>query len=82
MRTPRLLTLAASAGFVLVAGVASAQTDPVKFTLRLAPGTAAIAPGSTFRVQLTAKIVEGWHLYSITQPAGGPIATQVTVSKG
>lgn len=78
----KLLTLAVSAGLVLSGGPASAQIDPVKFTLRLAPGTATVAPGSTFRVQLTAKMDEGWHLYSITQPAGGPIATRVSVSKG
>jgi thiol:disulfide interchange protein DsbD len=82
MRTPRLLTLAATAGLVLIGGAASTEIDPVKFTLRLAPGTAAIAPGSTFRVQLTAKMDEGWHLYSVTQPGGGPIATRVSVPKG
>jgi thiol:disulfide interchange protein DsbD len=62
--------------------VASAQTDPVKFTLRIASGAATVAPGSTFRVELTAKLDEGRHLYSITQPPGGPIATRITVTKG
>jgi thiol:disulfide interchange protein len=79
---PRFLTVAATAGFVLIAGAAPAQIDPVKFTLRPASGTTTVAPGSTFRVQLTARMDEGWHLYSITQPPGGPIATRVSVSKG
>ena len=77
-----LVFLVLTAVFALPGARASAQTDPVKFTLRLAPGVAAVEPGSTFRVQLTAKMDEGWHLYSITQPAGGPIATRVSVSKG
>jgi thiol:disulfide interchange protein len=79
---PRFLTVAATAGFVLIGRPASAQIDPVKFTLRPASGTTTVAPGSTFRVQLTARMDEGWHLYSITQPPGGPIATRVSVSKG
>jgi thiol:disulfide interchange protein len=82
MRVPRLLTVAAAAGFVLIGGAASPQINPVKFTVQLAPGTTTVAPGSTFRVLLTAKMDEGWHLYSITQPPGGPIATRVSVSKG
>ncbi|MBE3072961.1 MAG: thioredoxin family protein [Acidobacteria bacterium] len=74
-----LITVAA---LVAVASAAAGQQDPVKLSLRLAPGTAAVAPGSTFRVQLVATMDEGWHLYSITQPPGGPIATRITVSKG
>jgi thiol:disulfide interchange protein DsbD len=72
----------AAAGLLLIEGLVSAQTNPVKFALRLAPGTAALGPGTTFRVRLTAKIDEGWHLYSITQPPGGPIATRISVPKG
>jgi thiol:disulfide interchange protein DsbD len=41
-----------------------------------------IAPGSTVRLQLTARINEGWHLYSLTQGPGGPIPTRLTVDPG
>jgi len=33
----------------------------------------------TGTVVLTARIQPGWHLYSISQPAGGPIATQIVI---
>ncbi|MBU4397946.1 MAG: thioredoxin family protein [Planctomycetes bacterium] len=33
-------------------------------------------PGELF---VTAKIEPGWHIYSIAQPSGGPIATRITV---
>jgi thiol:disulfide interchange protein len=81
-RAPRARHLVIMAALVAVAGGAAGQQDPVKLSLRLAPGTVAMTPGSTFRVQLVATMDEGWHLYSITQPPGGPIATRITVSKG
>ena len=67
---------------VAASGAAAGQQDAVKLSLRLAPGTAIVAPGSTFRVQLVAVMAEGWHLYSTTQPPGGPLATRITVTKG
>src|SRR5215469_15639821 len=42
------------------------------------PGKA-IHPGEKFSVKLSAKISSGWHMYSITQPAGGPTTTVITV---
>ncbi len=38
--------------------------------------------GETFRLELTAKIASGWHIYSITQPEGGPIATSILFPPG
>ena len=35
--------------------------------------------GKTFRVPVTAQISNGWHLYSTTQPPGGPITTTITL---
>jgi hypothetical protein len=34
----------------------------------------AIKRGSSASVQLSAEIQDGWHVYALTQPAGGPIA--------
>jgi thiol:disulfide interchange protein DsbD len=42
------------------------------------PGKA-VHPGEKFFVQLSAKISSGWHMYSITQPPGGPTTTVITV---
>ncbi len=36
--------------------------------------------GQPGRLLVTAKIKSGWHIYSITQPPGGPIATKIAVS--
>jgi|GEM_PF-155575 len=33
--------------------------------------------GKTARIYVTAQIVRGWHIYSLTTPAGGPIATSI-----
>ena len=38
---------------------------------------AADQPG---RLWITATIAPGWHIYSITQPPGGPLATKIEVS--
>jgi thiol:disulfide interchange protein len=37
------------------------------------------AAGKPGRLFITAKIEPGWHIYSITQPAGGPIVTKIAV---
>lgn len=59
---------------MLVAPIAPAQRlDPVQWTLASSVDKA--PPGSTVTLQLTAKLDEGWHLYSLTTPAGGPIPT-------
>jgi thiol:disulfide interchange protein DsbD len=56
---------------------AAAAQKPVKWTL--------VPPGAVFKVgvpasvQIDAAIQDGWHIYSTTQPAGGPIATHFTV---
>ena len=42
------------------------------------PGKA-IHPGEKFSVRLSASINSGWHMYSITQPAGGPTTTVIKI---
>jgi thiol:disulfide interchange protein DsbD len=39
-------------------------------------------PGDKFTAQVAAQIASGWHVYSITQAAGGPIPTRITVPDG
>jgi len=69
MRAARViltLFLAAASGF-------AEKLDPAKWSLELQPATA--APGSKVLARFRAKIEPGWHLYSLTTPAGGPIPT-------
>jgi thiol:disulfide interchange protein DsbD len=54
--------------------------NPVAWSLGPAPKE--IGAGQQFELQLAARIEEGWHLYSISQPPGGPIQTRITVPPG
>jgi len=39
-----------------------------------------VPAGSTVPITLVATIDDGWHLYSTTQPSGGPVPTRITVA--
>jgi thiol:disulfide interchange protein len=41
-----------------------------------------IRAGESFEVEIRASLDNKWHLYSITQPPGGPIPTQLTLISG
>ncbi|MFN0103274.1 MAG: cytochrome c biogenesis protein CcdA [Bryobacteraceae bacterium] len=59
---------------LLLAGIAFAQQNPVRFTLEAEqPKT---APGKPLRLKLSAEIEKGWHLYSVTSPVT-PTATRI-----
>ena len=66
----RILPLLFLAGVTLCGQTA----DHVKWSLT-GPKTA--APGSRILAKLTAAIDPGWHLYSLTTPQPGPIATKI-----
>ena len=75
--------------FLLLAGVylpARAQLtsrqpkfDPVQWSFELEP--ASVSPGQRVVGLLTAEIEPGWHLYSPTTPAGGPIPTKIEMAE-
>src|SRR5271154_5893783 len=46
------------------------KQDPVQWTL--SSDIAKAPPGSSVALRLTAKLEDGWHLYSLTQPKPGP----------
>ncbi len=79
-------------GWLLLAGPVAAQglnltlLDPNGATTA-APAPVAVAAqfvvpaaGKPGVLQITATIEEGWHIYSITQPKGGPLATKISVA--
>src|SRR5262249_26609999 len=41
-----------------------------------------IEAGKNFDVVISADIDTTWHLYALTEPAGGPEATDITIPKG
>ena len=57
--------------------VAFLQLRPVTWSATVPK---AVAPGSTVQIALVATIDDGWHLYSTTQPSGGPVPTRITVA--
>ncbi len=54
--------------------------SPVHWTAK-APASPARA-GKAFEIELTATMDQGWHLYSTTQPPGGPNPTRFSVLPG
>jgi thiol:disulfide interchange protein len=65
---------------LLLSSAAFTQTpSPVSLSGKLEP--AQVKQGQSAKVLITAKIDPGWHLYSLTQPPGGPKATQITIDE-
>jgi hypothetical protein len=60
----------------------SAQTPAqvVQWSSSLTPAT--VAAGKAATANLTATIKDGWHVYAITQPPGGPKGVTVRVPEG
>jgi DsbC/DsbD-like thiol-disulfide interchange protein len=87
MKTPRLIKLmwAAAFGLMLAARVFAqdnpgGQLNPVKWSLKADTSTGPFKAGDQFRVQLTAEIEDGWHLYSIEEIQQGPKPTRITLA--
>jgi len=53
--------------------------NPVNLSAKLDPNP--VKPDQSAKVTVSAKIDAGWHLYSLTQPAGGPRPTKVTIDE-
>ncbi|MCU0246268.1 MAG: protein-disulfide reductase DsbD N-terminal domain-containing protein [Bryobacter sp.] len=66
---------------LLLAPLLLAQENPIRWSVTEAPKSA-VPAGSKFAVKIEAVIPEGWHLYSLTQPPGGPIPTRIAVPEG
>lgn len=52
---------------------------PVRWSLVGADSPREVAAGRTLPVTVQAEIAKGWHIYSLTQPAGGPIPLRIAV---
>ena len=74
---PRLRAVLVVAGCLAALVADASAQDPVHWSAKGA--TKAIHAGATFDVALTAKIDDEWHIYSVTQAAGGPVPTSVTI---
>jgi thiol:disulfide interchange protein len=77
-RGRRLLCVALSA--LALPLLLAAKEDPVQWTLNAAGGNSKVSPGGKAYFELKATVESGWHLYSPTTPAGGPIITKIQVN--
>ena len=57
------------------------EAVPAQWSVR-ADDVASLSAGATARVTLIANIAPGWHIYSLTQKPGGPIALMISVPPG
>ena len=62
--------------FCLALAVGASAQNPVSWSLS---ATKPVKAGARLEVRLSANISGGWYLYSLTQPAGGPNATRITI---
>jgi len=58
--------------------IGRAQEHPIAITARVA-GSSAVRPGGRLSLVVRAEIPKGWHLYGLTEPPGGPIATSIDI---
>jgi len=58
----------------------NAETKPVRWSAHVPTST--LHAGERFEIEVTASIDPDWHIYSITQPAGGPVPTSIAIAAG
>jgi thiol:disulfide interchange protein DsbD len=67
-------------GLLATGCLQAAREDPVQWKLQPVKGFEQVKPGSPAWLELTATVQPGWHLYSPTTPAGGPIPTKIQLT--
>lgn len=76
----RAIIVTSACAIPLAGGGAAAQlggADTLKVTARFAEA----ADGKPARLFVTAEIEKGWHIYSLTQPKGGPLASKIKLAE-
>lgn len=61
--------------------VAAVAQNPTKWSIESDAKGKQLKTGETVTIQLKAEIEGDWHLYSLEQPKGGPIATTIKVTE-
>jgi hypothetical protein len=70
--------LSSSIGVIAVAQTPPAP-DRVQWTAAFASTGAGVASGSSVVLEISGAIQDGWHVYALTEPSGGPTALRVTL---
>ena len=58
----------------------SLAQNPTKWSLESGAKGKTLKKEETFKAKLKAEIEDGWHLYAVEQPEGGPFPTKITVA--
>lgn len=69
-------------GFLLLTPPLAAQRPDEIVRWRAVGPSAAVRPGATLHIELSAEIEPGWHLYALSQPKGGPRPLVVAIPAG
>ena len=64
---------------LLAVAVLPAAENPVTWSFKTTPRKS-VKAGESFVLKLVATIEAGWHLYSLDQPSGGPVATEISLA--
>lgn len=67
---------------ICLAVVHTNAQNPAKWSLKIDSEQALIKATDSVKVSLRADLDDGWHLYAMEQPPGGPIATSIKVPEG
>lgn len=65
---------------IILCSTAALSQNPASWSLTLDSSANSIKSGEKVRADLKASIEEGWHLYALEQPPGGPFATTIKVT--
>jgi thiol:disulfide interchange protein DsbD len=66
----------------LFAALALSCSAQVECTLAVDQPPKPLKAGEKINAKLTVEIDPSWHIYSLTQPDGGPVRSELTLSKG
>ena len=67
-------------GFAQAPGTNSSPDQTVHWAATLA-GTGGVKQGGETTLELSGAIEDGWHVYALTEPAGGPTALRVSLDE-
>lgn len=67
--------------FIFVLPLISFAQNPTKWSLESDVKGKTLKSGESFKAKLKAEIEDGWHLYAVEQPTGGPFPTKISIPK-
>ncbi len=66
--------------FLFIVPIVSLAQNPTKWNLESDAKGKTFRKDETFKAKLKAEIEDGWHLYAVEQPEGGPFPTKITLA--